>query len=272
MRSQLKNSAGFTLVELVAVIVLLGVIGAATTQFISASVNIYNDTSRRGALAQMGRFAVERVTREVRNALPGSVRVSSLGGTQCLEFVPILAASSYLGRVSDTPPITTVTAVDFNYSYSAGDRVAIYTIDNNDVYAPGSRSMADVDSISAAVSDQRVITLDSANRFNNESPINRLYMVGGRVSFCASDGALVRYQGYTSSGASQPVPPGTGGVPLAEDIRLLDSDGNPANAFSYLAGTLQRAGTVHMNFNFSDTLVTDEWVQFSQEVSLRNSP
>lgn len=263
---------GFTLVEMVAVIVLLGVMGAATTQFISASVNIYNDTARRNDLALMGRFAVERVSREVRNALPGSVRERSQGGVQCLEFVPILAASSYLGRVSDAPPVTTVSAVDFDYSYNAGDRVAIYTIDNNDVYAPGSRALADVSSVGAAAGDQRVITLAAANRFNNESPIQRFYMVDGPVSFCVSNGALTRYQGYTAAGASQPVPPSSGGVLLAEDIRLADKDGNPVSPFAYLAGTLHRAGTVHMNFNFSDALVADEWVQFSQEVSLRNSP
>jgi MSHA biogenesis protein MshO len=136
------SQRGFTLVELVAVIVLLGVIGAATTQFIISGVGIYQDASRRDGLSQMGRFAVERVSREVRNALPGSIRVNISAGTQCLEFMPIKGASSYLGKVSETPAISNVSVVDFSYSYTNGNRIAIYTLDQGDLYSTGSKSIA----------------------------------------------------------------------------------------------------------------------------------
>jgi MSHA biogenesis protein MshO len=268
----LKANRGFTLVEMVAVIVLLGVLGAATTSLISSSVRIYNDTARRDNLSQMGRFAVERVSREVRDALPGSVRAKTQAGTHCLEFMPIKAASSYLGRVSDNPPVSTVTAVDFTYAFAAGDSIAIYTVTNNDVYAPGSKAIAAIASVSAASSDTRTITLASANRFPNESPIQRFYIVNDRVSFCAVDGQLSRYQGYSASGDSQPMPPSSGGVLLAEDIRLQDGDGNAVDVFEFSAGTLQRAGIAHLKFNFSDAVVSDEWVHFNQDVSVRNTP
>jgi hypothetical protein len=111
-----------------------------------------------------------------------------------------------------------------------------------------------------------------ANRFPQESPTGRFYIVNERVSFCVSNGQLLRYQGYSAPSVNQPVPPTSGGVLLAEDIRLQNSNGSSVNVFEYLAGTLQRAGIVHLNFNFRDSLVTDEWVQFSQDVSVRNTP
>lgn len=267
-----SSQQGFTLVELVAVIVLLGVIGAATTQFIRSSVGIYQDTARRDALTQMGRFAVERVSREVRTALPGSVRTRSQGGRQCLEFIPIQGVTSYLGRVSDAPPISTVDVIDFSYSHTSGDRAAIYTIDTNDVYAPGSSVITSIASVANGGANQQVLTLSSANRFPQESPQARLYVINQRVSFCATNGQLIRYEGYSSSGASQPVPPASGGVLLAEAIRLSNRSGNSVNVFEFLPGTLQRAGIVHLNFNFRDDVVVDEWVQFSQDVSIRNTP
>ena len=266
---------GFTLIEMVAVIVLLGVIGAGAIQYISLSVGIYNDSARRDNLSQMGRYAVERVAREIHNALPGSVRVERGAGSQCLEFMPVTAASSYLGRVSDAPGVSSVTGVEFGYTHSAGDRIAIYTIDDKDVYVPGSKAMADIDSVAAGASDQQIITLDlpgsSRHRFPNESPMRRFYIANQRISFCVDgSGQLMRYQGYSASGFNQPLPPASGGVLLAENLQT--TDGGAVSVFNYTPGTLQRAGIVHLDFRFRDDVVTDEWLRFSQEVSVRNVP
>lgn len=265
-----SSQQGFTLVELVAVIVLLGVIGAATTQFIRSSVGIYQDTARRDALTQMGRFAVERVSRELRRALPGSIRVNNQASMHCVEFMPIQAASNYLGKVSEAPAISSVTAVDFNYVFTVGDKLAIYTIENNDVYAAGSQAIANISSATAGSGGQQTISLSSANQFPQESPSTRFYIINQYVSFCATNGRLIRYE-YATSSASQPSPP-VGGVILAEAIRLQNQSGNVVNVFEFLPGTLQRAGIIRLNFNFRDDVVTDEWVQFSQDVSIRNTP
>ncbi len=284
MRRTAVNEHGFTLVELVAVIVLLGIVAVATTQFIGQGMTIFVDTSRRDSLQQEGRFAVERISRELRNALPGSVRVAN----DCLEFIPIVAASSTINTISGAN-INNFAAADFSFpgcasgdscDYSGlGYQVAVYTLDPSDVYIGASSQMADLDTISAATGGVRTVSLDvtlPGHFFLRESPQQRFFVVRDRVSFCAVDGALTRYSGYTSAGSSQPSPP-TGGnaSPLSETVRVIDTSVTPAvpiTVFDFTEGTLQRAGVVYMNMHFLSLKAADEWVRFSQEVLIRNTP
>ncbi|MBL4826894.1 MAG: type II secretion system protein [Spongiibacteraceae bacterium] len=263
-----KQHTGFTLVELVMVIVLLGIVSVASTQFIHTSVGIYVDSTRRDELQQIARFANERVSRELRNALPGSVRANG----NCLEFVPIKAASTYLTRVSDSA-ITSFQAVDFAVP-PLPYRVAIYTLDQFDVYNSDPNAIASIAPIIDPVEEnERTIFLITAHQFENESPNQRFYLINERVSFCAAvDGELTRYSGYTVDGQAQVLPNAHGGTKslVAEHIRL--NDNGPVNVFTFNPGTLQRSGVVHMDFRFSHSSEPDEWLRMSQDVFLRNTP
>lgn len=265
-----SRHSGFTLVEMVAVIVLLGVVGAATLQYVSLSLGVYKDASRRSELVQTGRFAIERISRESRSALPGSIRTGGAGTRQCLEYVPVKAATGYVGRVSDLPASNEVTLVNFDYNYSSGDRLAIYTIDSSDVYASGSAAIVNLSGIAGATGDTRLAQFDGAHRFPQESPLQRAYIIGGPVSYCVENNLLSRYSGYPLT-AAQSTPPPVTGVPVAQSIRLSDSSGSAVTPFRWVPGTLERAGIIHLNFNFSADSAMDEWLQFSQDVSIRNS-
>lgn len=260
------GQGGFTLVELVVVIILLGIIGAASTQFVRQGVEIYTTSVERDNLQQQGRFAVERMAREVRNALPGSVRVGgSAGNTQCIEFMPVKAASTYLEPAVDPSGKSSLSVVDFSYAYSSGDLLAIYPITGTNVY--GSPSvLATLTGVTAPVTDQQLLAFNSFT-FPNESPTQRLFIVDAPVSFCSSDNQLTRHSGYART-VTQAVPPNTG-VLLAENIRV--NDGGALTVFDFTAGTPFRSGVVHMDLRFSDT-AQDEWIKFSQEVFLRNTP
>jgi prepilin-type N-terminal cleavage/methylation domain-containing protein len=58
---------GFTLVEIVMVIVILGVIGAFTFQFVAHGVQAFKKSSARKDLYDQGRLALERMVRELRD-------------------------------------------------------------------------------------------------------------------------------------------------------------------------------------------------------------
>ncbi|MEC9260142.1 MAG: prepilin-type N-terminal cleavage/methylation domain-containing protein, partial [Pseudomonadota bacterium] len=70
-----RHNRGFTLIELVTVIVILGVASAGIASFVRGSMQTYIDVSTREQLLSESRFAIERLKRELRNAVPNSVRI-----------------------------------------------------------------------------------------------------------------------------------------------------------------------------------------------------
>lgn len=271
LRSSAKKTAGFTLIELVAVIVLLGIVALGSTQFIRQSTGIYVDAATRDRLQQQARFAIERMTRELRNALPGSVRVDASG--QCIEFLSIRRASSYLSPVSDTA-ITSLNIIAVDGGFANGDRIAIMPLDTSRVYDASSAQspLATITAVSTPAANQQTLTF-AAKQFPDESPSRRIFVVEGPISFCAQDNLLSRHQGGSYSlSSTQAVPPASG-VPLAENIRLVDANGNAVDVFAFSPGTLQRAAVVKMDLEFSATgTLGEEWLPFRHEVTVRNTP
>ena len=90
----MRRVAGFTLIELVVTMVILSIVGVVTSRLISSAVERYQVASATSRLAGVGRLAVERIGREIRNAMPESIRVTNDGA--CVEFLSIQTASRYL--------------------------------------------------------------------------------------------------------------------------------------------------------------------------------
>ncbi|MGD9035721.1 MAG: type II secretion system protein [Syntrophobacterales bacterium] len=67
-RSKIVDDTGYTLIEIVMVIVILGVIGAFTFQFVAHGVQAFQKSSARKELYDQGRLALERMVRELRDA------------------------------------------------------------------------------------------------------------------------------------------------------------------------------------------------------------
>ncbi len=76
---------GFTLVELVVVIVVTGVLAAGLVTFFKPAMENYAAAGRRAALTDMADGAARRMGRDVRLAVPNSIRQP---GNQCFELVP----------------------------------------------------------------------------------------------------------------------------------------------------------------------------------------
>ncbi len=89
---QQKRARGFTLIELIIVILILGIIGGMVAVFLRHPIQQYGDSVRRARLTDVADFATRSMARELRNALPNSIRIS---GENTIEFVPILMAGRY---------------------------------------------------------------------------------------------------------------------------------------------------------------------------------
>lgn len=87
------RQSGLTLIELVTVIMLVGVLAVALLPVFGGSLRIYSDTTARMDLTAQGRLALERLAREVRHAVPNSLRIGPGGD---LVFVLSRAGGRYL--------------------------------------------------------------------------------------------------------------------------------------------------------------------------------
>lgn len=83
--SAMKRQQGFTLVELIVVIVLIGIIGGMLTLQLLPSIRSYLLVGQRANLTNQADTALRRIVSDVRGAVPNSLR---LGSTSCLELVP----------------------------------------------------------------------------------------------------------------------------------------------------------------------------------------
>ena len=265
-----KLVRGFSLIELIIVIIILGIMGISFAKITSNSVSGYIDGKDRNQLSQSAQWVNERISREIREALPQSIRTSTNSGFHCVEFMPVTNASSYI----DLPAsgnITNINAVGFNLTTSSANFAAIMPINPTSIYS-GVGVLGDVASISTSGTDpnQAVIALAAPTNFDQRSPQNRFYLLSNPVSFCLNDsnGQIVRYAGYGIT-AVQQTPP-NGGNQIGENFS------STGNVFNYQPGSLSRSGLLQINLRLQNRnralSGNEESFEIFHEVHIRNVP
>ena len=174
----IKDQSAFTLVELVIVIVILSALGIMTSRYIGTGLDIYSDATDRDKSLNSVRFVMERLRREVSNALPNSLEVS--GGDQCLTFTPIIASSVYTdfpispsyGNTGTISPIS-------DYNYSSGDKAVVYLLSSDQL-----NSTDKVNPIASINTDKDILTFNTAISFSLNSPAKRVYIIQHNISYC----------------------------------------------------------------------------------------
>ena len=78
MTRSMNTAKGFTLVEMIMVIVITGILGGMVAMFLKAPIQQYMDVGRRADMTDVANTASRRVVRDVRLALPNSVRQTPL--------------------------------------------------------------------------------------------------------------------------------------------------------------------------------------------------
>lgn len=91
-RKTMQRQQGFTLVELIVVIVLVGIIGGMLTMMLAPAIQSYLLVGQRAALTDQADTALRTIAVDVRRAVPNSLR---LGDAQCLELVPTKDGGRY---------------------------------------------------------------------------------------------------------------------------------------------------------------------------------
>lgn len=95
--------AGFTLVELIIVMVISGLISGAVVLLVRQPLQNYAEISDRTELTDIADNALRLLARELRAAVPNTVRISGDGRT--LEFIPSLGGGRYFAPADVSSPL-----------------------------------------------------------------------------------------------------------------------------------------------------------------------
>jgi MSHA biogenesis protein MshO len=274
-----RRRHGFTLVEAVVVIVVMGILASMLSVFIRVPVEGYFDTVRRAEMTDVVDTALRRISRDVRTALPNTLRPPANADDKCFEFLPTLGGGRYrdaalkltggnvLGFDKVYSNFDVLASVNLGTALTAGNRVAIYNlgISGADAYA------GDTTGVIATASTTANIALSPSKQFPFESPGKRFQVIPGTstVYACtgvgtsngAGTGQLQRYTRTINAGnVADCTVPGSA-VILAQNVS--------ACSFTYTSAATTRAGLLTIWLGVQQGAET---VQIYQEVHVDNVP
>ena len=285
MKSRQHSSAGFTLIEIVMVIVVIGIISGMIAIFVAKPVLGYIDAAHRAELTDSADVALRRLTRDVRLALPNSLRVMTSGGNHYIEFIMTTnggryrdttdgsTAGNFLSWTSANLTFDVLGPMPNNPALAVNDYIVVYNLGTGyapaDAYAAADPctncNRAKVSGISA-----NVVTL-STNPFVGQSPPlpspNARFQIvpGGTkavtyVCPTTTAGNLSRYANYGFN-ATQAVPSGTPSTLAANATCTVD----------YTPTATGRNGLLYIELKLTDS-TSGESVTLFQQIHVDNAP
>ncbi len=291
-RSATLRQRGVTMVEMIVVIVITGIIGGAIALFIRLPVKSYTDSVARAAATDMVDGALRRMSRDLRLALPNSVRLanSTTPDVRYIEFLQTTAGLRYLADDDVGPGVpgnplswTDSTKKRFDvvgglpsgrHAPAVGNYVVVYNLGEGQ--EPGNAYNCDV-ACNRATIDALVgstsIDLD-LNPFPGQeaagtalrSPGKRFHVVTSPVTYACNlgTGKLTRHWDYPIT-ASQATPPAGGKSALvAENVKGC--------AFEYANLSSQRSGLVGLTLEVGIAGDSAARLLLEHQVHVDNTP
>lgn len=271
-----STQTGFSLIELVIVIVLTGILASMTASVLELPIRAYVDSTRRATLSDTAESALRRMQRDIRRALPNSIRISATGDT--LELLHLVDGGRYRAMTDNTqtPPSGNILNFDIaDTSFDVlgdlnnlaevtvgSDRIAIYPLNTigNNPYAGDNTSVVNTASASA-------LTFN-AFQFPLRSPDQRFFIIDTPVTYrcnttpaAPNDRTLLRYTNYPIQ-ATQPVPPTVTPAIQANQVAACN--------FSFNSGSSTRSAVVTIEITLTDE--ANESINLIQQVHLDNQP
>ena len=285
MRTATRAARGFTLIELVITIAVGSVVVAFMALFIVTPMTTYTAQTRRATLVDAADSALRFMGRDLRAALPNSVRVSPSGSV--LELLATVDGARYQdsGPLSNPALALDLTAKDGAFATTVPFTQltlpwtsSAYFLSIYNVGVPGAdayqmdkviTTAGTTITISAgATANQNLVTLSPAFQFAFGSPGQRVFLVSGPVTYLCDTAAatLTRYSGYTIVGAQ---PASAAALNAAGASAALVASNVAGCQFVLSPGTAQRNALATLKLQIAQS---GESVQLLHQVQVVNAP
>lgn len=292
-----RQNTGFTLIEAIIVMVITGILAGAVAVFIAKPVEGYVDAVRRAELTDAADVALRRMTRDIRLALPNSLRIGDSGGTvgacsagTCyIEFIMTSGGGRYrsegdgstagniLSFASATTAFDVLGNLPANPPIAAGDYIVVYNLGAG--YGPANAYDCTATppgcnraQVAAAWGGANPVTLTAATQtvFSSQtpplpSPDSRFQVVPGgtqAVTYACPKsvaGNLNRHWSYGFN-ATQAAPSGGSSAVLAA---------NATCTIDYASAATGRSGLLYVQLTLTSG---GESVTLFQQIHIDNAP
>ena len=257
---------GFTLVELIVVIVIVGILSALGGLIITNHMEGYAGMRRRAELVDSAESALRRMQRDIRAALPNSVEPfksnraisflhTSGGGRyrseppgKILHFDQKDDSSDMIGRFYNASAITT------------NSSICVFNTGQPPANAYNGTHISPITNVSTGTNSSHRIEFQPI-KFPYSSPYQRFFVVDSQVCYVLSDGELIRYErGSEDIVAPKDCPSGNGDL-LTRHVHNA--------TFTYHPGTPSRSGLMTLELTLEDD---GERVSLLHQIHVLNFP
>lgn len=252
------KSRGFTLVELIATMVILGIISVMTSKFIVNGFSFYVDATNIQKISTTANFVAEKMEKLIENSVPNSIVISETG--KSITFVPIKGALGYtyilknpLSAFDSEPVLYAVTTAFDSSNIKKDAYVAFNNYGSNEEYY----KVLDV-TVNGNVTAVK-IDAPSSKKFTPGSERGRLYFVDGKKRYITvklenSQLVIIEHNGNEATGTKNI---------LARDVSDI--------RFSKVAGAFNQYGEIEIEYRFPYQNIAYE-KSIYQRIGVANAP
>ncbi len=292
-----QTERGFSLIEAIVSLVVLGIIGATVGLFITLPVQGAADLANRAHLTDAADAAIREIDRNLRSALPNSLRITSVGSVVYLEYLQLRTEGRYRS-VTSGGAVTASSCPDTNgntlddedaLNFSAADTCfrSIGDVANLATIVPGTDYLVlqnlgtgfagknayefagtggnkTLISAAAATSGNENRITFASHTFPFAAPGSRFHVISGPVTYVCDpvSGQLRRQSGYAISVAQVAPPAGaTANVLVAGNIS--------ACGFVYAATATESGGVLSTSLTLTRN---NESITLQYGTSINNVP
>ena len=240
---------GFTLVEIILTLVVMSILVLAISGFLELGSRGYVDTVERQSVQTQAQFVVEKLSRELRHAVPNSVEYD--GNSGCLSFYPIAYFGFYHRQPNgDLALLVAQSVVDLtaiSHYQMAINPTSVQEVQQAPQLATHLSSLADHTQLEDT--KNTYLWLQGASLFASDSPSHRFYWYQSKISYCYEKPNLWRKVDNQVS------------VQVAGQLHSLD--------FQVQGASMEHNGLVRIALSFERQA---EISRYEQEVQVLNVP